>query len=126
MWWLENYREGRHLDKDILAVGNKEYGPDVCVYIPSMLNNFTIDNWASRGELPIGVHLRKPTGKYQSQCNNPITGKKHSLGYFNAPEAAHEAWLKYKLELAAQLKPEMDAIDSRIYHNVLTIIKAAV
>ena len=123
-WWLNNYREGFSLDKDLLVISNREYTPDACIYIPQSLNTFTVDNGALRGELPIGVCLRKQTGKYRSQCRNPITGKHHSLGYFTTPEAAHEAWLKYKLELAAQLKPEMDAIDKRIYPNVVTIIKA--
>ena len=65
------------------------------------------------------------TGMYQSNCSNPITGRQHRLGYFTAPEEAYEAWIKRKLELAAHLKPEMDAIDQRIYPNVVTIIKAA-
>ena len=124
-WWLDNYRESFSLDKDLLVVGNREYSPDACIYVPGWLNTFTVDCGASRGELPIGVSIHKQTGKYRAKCRNPITGKKHSLGYFNAPEAAHEAWLRYKLELADQLKPEMDAIDQRIYPNVISIIKAA-
>ena len=123
-WWLSNYRDDGHLDKDLLAVGNREYGPSACIYVPRWLNNFTTDSGASRGELPIGVYLCKQTGKYRSRCCNPITGKQRNLGRFTTPEAAHEAWLKCKLELAAQLKPEMDAIDQRIYPNVVTIIKA--
>lgn len=124
-WWLENYREGWRLDKDLLIVGNREYGPDACIYVPAWLNVFTIDGGAARGSLPIGVCIDKRSGKYQSHCRNPITGKKHGLGTFTTPEAAHLAWLSYKLSLAEQLKPEMDAIDVRIYPNVVTIIKAA-
>jgi hypothetical protein len=124
-WWLASYRDGFQLDKDLLVVGNREYRPDACIYIPSMLNNFTTDSGASRGEFPIGVSFCNQTGRYRSQCCNPITGEQHKLGYFTTPEAAHDAWLKYKLAIADQLKPEMDAIDTRIYHNVVTIIIAA-
>ena len=124
-WWLANYRDGYSLDKDLLVVGNREYGPSACIYIPSRLNAFTTASGAGRGELPIGVSFCKQTGKYQSHCNNPITGKYHLVGMFTTPEAAHEAWRRYKLELADQLKPDMDAIDQRIYPNVVTIIKAA-
>lgn len=124
-WWLANYREDWQLDKDLLMVGNREYGPDACIYIPCWLNSFTADCGASRGDLPIGVSIYKPTGKYQSHCNNQITGNRRRIGYFTTPEAAHEAWLKRKLELADQLKPDMDAIDTRIYNNVVTIIEAA-
>ena len=123
-WWLANYQEGWQCDKDLLVVGNKEYSPDACIYIPSWLNKFTIDRYAARGELPIGVCLDRCCGKYKSQCNNPITGKLHCLGYFATPEAAHEAWRRYKLELADQLKPDMDAIDPRIHPNVVTVIGA--
>ena len=123
-WWLNNHREDWQIDKDLLVVGNREYGPDACVYVPQWLNTFTVDNGASRGELPIGVYLCKQTGKYRSECRNPITGKRHKIGRFTTPKAANDAWLRYKLELAAQLKPEMDAIDQRIYPNVVTIIKA--
>ena len=123
-WWLNSHREGWHLDKDLLAAGNREYGPDTCVYVPRWLNNFTEDCGACRGELPIGVCLYKKTGRYQSYCSNPITGKRHHLGYFTTPEEAHETWLNYKLSLAEQLKPYMDAIDPRIYNNAATIVKA--
>ena len=125
VWWLANYREGLQLDKDLLVVGNREYRPDACIYIPSMLNSFTADCGASRGEFPIGVSFCNQTGRYRSRCCNPITGKQHRLGRFTTPEAAHSAWLKCKLSLADQLKQDMDAIDQRIYHNVVTIIKAA-
>jgi len=125
VWWLVSYLDGFSLDKDLLSVGNREYGPESCVYVPQWLNTFTIDSGASRGELPIGVCLDRRRGKYQSHCRNPITGNRRRLGYFTTPEAAHAAWLRYKLELADQLKQEMDAIDKRIYPNVVTIIKAA-
>ena len=124
-WWLNSHREDWHLDKDLLEVGNREYSPDTCVYVPQWLNNFTSDHGASRGELPIGVSIYKPTWKYRSDCSNPITGKKHHLGLFATPEAAYVAWRRYKLSLAEQLKPEMDSIDHRIHPNVISIIKAA-
>lgn len=123
-WWLANYREDWQLDKDLLVVGNREYGPDACIYIPGWLNKFTNDRGASRGEFPIGVSIHKKTGKYQSNCCNPITRNLRSLGYFTTPEAAHDTWLNYKLALADQLKPDMDTIDQRIHPNVVTIIKA--
>ena len=124
-WWLANYCEGWHLDKDLLAPWNKEYAPYSCIYVPQWLNKFATDSGALRGELPIGVYLCKQTGKYKSQCRNTITGKRHPIGSFTTPEAAHEAWLDCKLDLADQLKPEMDDIDPRIYPNVVIIIKAA-
>ena len=121
-WRLDNYREGFSLDKDLLVAGNREYGPDACIYVPRWLNSFLNGRSASRGEFPIGVYICKKTGKYLSECGNPITGQKHHLGSFTTPEEAHEAWLTFKLALADRLKKEMDYIDKRIYNNVLAII----
>ena len=123
-WWLNNYREDYQCDKDLISVGNREYSPDSCIYVPLWLNSFLNGHGACRGDLPIGVSIHKKTGRYQSHCRNPITGKQHNLGLFNTPEAAYVAWRRYKLSLAEQLKPEIDAIDQRIYQNVVTIIKA--
>ena len=125
-WWLANYRDGWQIDKDMLSVGNREYGPDLCMYVPQWLNSFTIDCGASRGEFPIGVYLHVKSGKYISMCSNPVTGKRNYLGLFSTPEQAYSAWLKCKLNIAIELKAEMDSIDKRIYPNVVTIIKAAV
>jgi hypothetical protein len=122
-WWIDNYQDCCHMDKDLLVIGNKEYSHDACVYVPRWLNSFLNDHRAARGDLPIGVHLHKRTGKFTSSCSNPITGTNVYLGLFDTKDAAHEAWLRCKLDIADQLKPEMDAIDTRIYRNVTTIIE---
>jgi len=99
--WMNNQPwEGNDLDKDILHPGNKQYGPDKCVFVPHALNNFITDNRASRGDYPIGVSFCKQNSKFRAQCNNPFTGKQEHLGYFYGPDEAHEAWRKRKHELA--------------------------
>ena len=99
--WMEqqDWRD-KCLDKDIIAPRNKLYSPETCAFVLPATNLFVIANDASRGDYPIGVYLRKPTGKYRAQCQNPFTGKYESLGYFSTPEEAHEAWRKRKHELA--------------------------
>lgn len=99
--WMNNQPwEGNDLDKDILHPGNKQYGPDKCVFVSTALNNFLLDRGASRGNYPIGVSFHKQRSKFIAQCRNPFTGKKEFLGYFNWPDEAHEAWRKRKHELA--------------------------
>ena len=124
-WCIAHHVEGWQPDKDLLRPGNKEYCPDACIFVPNWLNSLTVDCGAARGEWPLGVYFDKQRGKFRSRCSNPITGKQHRLGYFTTPEAAHAAWLIYKLELADELKQQMDAIDHRIYPNVISIITAA-
>ena len=99
--WMEQQDwSGKCLDKDIISPKSKLYSPETCAFVLNETNSFVTASDASRGEYPIGVCLRKPTGKYQALCGNPFTRKQEHLGYFSTPEEAHEAWRKRKHELA--------------------------
>lgn len=101
--WMDGQEcVGMVLDKDILIPGNKIYGPDRCVFIDESLNLFLTDRAARRGNWPIGVSWNKGAGRFEARCGNPFAGKADRLGYFNAPEEAHNAWRKRKHELAIQ------------------------
>lgn len=100
-WMMTQDWQDKHLDKDVLFEGNKIYSPETCVFVSGMVNNFTTDSGASRGEWLIGVTWYK--GKFKSSCRNPFTKKQEHLGYFTCEQEAHEAWLKRKLELAKEL-----------------------
>ena len=102
--WMEKQDfEGKQLDKDMLFEGNKIYNHDTCVFVTQMVNSFTTDRGAARGEWLIGVNWHKRIEKFQSSCNNPFTKKNEHLGYFTCELEAHESWLKRKLELAHEL-----------------------
>ena len=110
--WMQSQNwEGLELDKDILNKGNKVYGPDNCVFVSKQVNTFLSERAADRGEYPIGVGLHKPSGLYRARCGDTVGGRKH-LGYFKTPEAAHKAWLTYKLEQAKILA--LKQTDSRV------------
>ena len=105
--WMECQDfEGMQLDKDLLLEGNKVYRAETCVFVTSVVNNFTTDSAASRGEWSIGVNWHKGAGKFQSRCSNPMTKKQEYLGYFSCELEAHQAWLKRKLEMAHLLAAE--------------------
>lgn len=105
-WMVTQEWQGKQLDKDLLFSGNKVYSKETCVFVSKVVNTFTIDCGASRGEWLIGVYWNKKRGKFQSQCNNPFTKKREGLGYFTGEQEAHQAWLKRKLELATLLAAE--------------------
>ena len=76
-WFDQNYREGMHLDKDILIEGNKVYAAETCRFVPPHVNNLLNDNRNSRGDLPLGVKAKKPditkrkiNTTYQALCSN--------------------------------------------------------
>jgi len=114
--WMEQQDwQGKCLDKDIVVPGNKLYSPETCAFVLATTNLFVIARDASRGQYPIGVSLYKPTGKYQVHCSNPFTGKQESLGYFSAPEEAHEAWRSRKhvlAQLVAATESDMRVVEA--------------
>lgn len=102
--WMETQDwEDKQLDKDLLFEGNKDYGPETCVFVSGVVNSFTLDGGAAKGEWLIGVTWDKEKGKFKSQCSNPFTKKSENLGRFTCEQEAHQAWLKRKLELAKEL-----------------------
>lgn len=101
--WMEKQDwKGKELDKDLLVPGNKVYGPETCCFIPAAINRFITESGATRGRLPIGVREYPRRSKYAAQCHTPEGRTKH-LGHFDTPEAAHQAWLAFKLQRAREL-----------------------
>lgn len=114
--WMEKQNwKGRQLDKDLLNSENKSYSPDTCVFVSSTLNKFVTDHGNAKGDYMIGVSFHKPTKKFKSQCNNPLTNKKEYLGYFTSELSAHQAWKKRKLELVDLLQQQGYIEDERVY-----------
>lgn len=104
-WMEEQDWEGKHLDKDLLVVGNKVYSPVTCVFIKQDVNKFMTDRAECRGSYPIGVTFKKSIGKFISQISS--RGVRSHLGTFSTPEEAHQAWLKAKLKSAKELAEEI-------------------
>ena len=99
--WMEQQDwEGKSLDKDIIAPGNKLYSPETCAFVLKATNSFVTASDASRGEYPIGVSLVKRTGRYRADCKNPFTREGEYLGCFSTTEEAHEVWRRRKDEIA--------------------------
>lgn len=116
-----NYKDGFQLDKDLLVLGNKIYGPDTCIFIPHRVNTFLIKCKSVEGNL-VGVCHKKLTNKYIALCNRG-TGRQTHLGTFDTKEGAHEAWVLFKLKMALRIKEITDPLDLRIYQNMVKVIK---
>lgn len=101
--WMEGqYWEGLQLDKDILSRGGEKlYSPDTCAFIPRYLNAFLNTHDQRVNEYPLGVNAttmcnRRVTQKYTALISKG--GKRLHLGYFDAPDIAHQHWQKAKAE----------------------------
>lgn len=107
---------GYQLDKDILSGGNLIYSPEICVFIPSALNNLVISCNARRGTLPIGVY--KCDQKFKAAVR--IDGKYTHLGVHDTAEDAFNA---YKIAKEQNIKRlaniYRDSIDGRVYNTLM-------
>lgn len=103
------------LDKDILFKGNKVYGPDTCVLIPSQLNSFFIDCGAQRGKYPQGVSYFKGGGKFRSYIRDE--GKYVHLGLFRTVGEAEKVYLEAKGDMLVKWIEKLDSqsiVDDRV------------
>ena len=96
--WMEQqpywFDENMELDKDILIEGNREYGPDACVFIPRKVNNF----FKSNNNHASGVKYTKNSRKaWQAVCSNKYFGR------FLSKEEAHLAYLNAKIKAGEEL-----------------------
>ena len=107
-----------HLDKDILFKGNKLYSEDTCCFIPHDINVQLTVAKCKRGNLPLGVSLRKGGNKYRAQIKSE--GVVKDIGIFDTPEEAFYAYKKaketYLKDLATKWK---DKIDHRVYEALM-------
>lgn len=98
--WLEDesngYRDGYHLDKDIIVKGNKIYSPSTCCFIPPEINALFTKSQSVRGKFPIGVSKTK-YGLFVARIS---TNRSH-IGVFENP---NDAFLAYKCEKEKLIK----------------------
>lgn len=119
-WYAEHPDQGKgwHLDKDMAVVGNKEYGPDACVFIPRSLNNFWIGCNTRRGDCPIGVTYNKPYRKYNVQGVDEYGVKTLNI-YLDDPYDCFLVFKQHKESVARKLAALWDGkIDPRVVENL--------
>lgn len=114
-WYTENYIEGLHLDKDILVSGNKQYSADLCVFVSQALNGLLTDCARARGALPLGVSTNSRGFRARIHIDSVLT----SLGTYDTPLEAHQAWQLAKASVIEEAKTDnpraRTALDKRAY-----------
>lgn len=114
----KSFTSGWVLDKDILSKGCKHYSIETCCFVPSEINGCLTVRTLHRGELPLGVTLDIKTGLFKARCG--YDGKRLSLGLFDTPEEAFNAYVKTKkkelFRLATKYKSE---IEDRVYFALI-------
>ena len=117
-WFNDNYKDGYQLDKDILIKGNNKYSLDTCCFVPAEINGTLTIRKLHRGDLPLGVSVDCATKKFKARCG--YDGKRLSLGLFDTPEEAFNAYVKTKkkelFRLATKYKGE---IEDKVYFALI-------
>lgn len=96
------------LDKDLLMYGNKEYGPETCVFLPEKINKAIVlkgcmASWHNRDDC------------YEFNCNGKYLGRSESN-----PLALQDAWMKEKLGHIQNLANfYKDVLDPRAYDALI-------
>ena len=107
------------LDKDILVQGNKIYGEDACIFVPSNINSMLLKSVIPKNNLPIGVYWHTRRLKFIAQCSDR-KGLTEYLGCFDTPE---EAFICYKAHKESVVKEAAghykNKIDVRLYQVLI-------
>lgn len=83
-WATKQNWEGKYLDKDLLIKGNKQYGPDTCVFVSALVNSLAQLTRKRSIDLPRGVH--KAGKMFHAEYN------KEYLGRFDTIDSAQAAY----------------------------------
>lgn len=109
---------GYDLDKDILFPGNREYGPEVCLFLPSFLNKVIARCGTTEYT---GTRYRGKSFSAQIMSE----GKKRHLGTFSTKETAHAAWQEAKVKELSRvltLYRQDPLADSRVVKRMREVI----
>lgn len=99
--WMEKKDwEDKCLDKDLLILDNKIYGPDTCLFVEPRVNTFLLECTSAQGVWPVGVSFQKFSGRFVARCQDMFSNKRKYLGIYDSPQEAHLAWLNFKTEQA--------------------------
>ena len=116
-WMIKQDWEDRELDKDILIPGNKLYSKDTCIFISHKINSLLLASNRSRGDLPIGVTLKKSNGWYSARARH--NNKTVFLGDYKDVETASLSYRNFKsshIIKIAQQQSDLILKDSLMLH----------
>lgn len=120
IWYEKNKYgiESLDLDKDILFKGNTIYSSETCCLVPHFINTLFLSCKKNRGDLPLGVHRDKESGKYRAELN--CFGKVIKLGTFNDSVAAFEKYKEYKEKFIKDMaERSKDKIPYKVYRAMM-------
>jgi hypothetical protein len=114
--WAEtkDWEGKKHLDKDILIPGNKDYRPDACLVVDHHINAQKViepRKYLDDHPYPQGVRLsERKNGPDKYEAGITTDGKRIPLGTFLTVAAASSAYCKKKAEYLRDLAEKQEPI----------------
>lgn len=107
--------KGFQLDKDLRILGNTEYSPFTCSFVPQAINAALTRS--SRGKLPSGVSVAR--NKFHAQITRH--GRLEHLGNYDTIEEAREVYL---FEKCATLKMYAKEYKNSLHKEVYATLRS--
>lgn len=99
--WMESQDwKNLYLDKDILVFGNKEYGPNTCVFVTNYVNSLFTQT--KKRKLPKGINLHSQVKRYTVQCSIKPAVQKY-LGLYTSLEEANKVYIEAKTKVLDEI-----------------------
>jgi len=112
LWFVDNYVEGFHLDKDWKVLGSKVYSPETCCFIPAEINTCKGDLSKSKGYTIVN-------GRYAVMG---MSDKAHHLGTYKTEEEARQVFVNFKRDVIRQKAEKWKSqIPKEVYNNLINI-----
>jgi len=112
-------KQGFDLDKDLIVLGNKIYGPDYCSFVPHQINTLLTGHGLARGSWPQGVCYSKRYKSYRAKVNKG-EGKSFHIGSYSNPEDAFKPYAEEKEKFVKQRAEEYkNVIHPKVYENLM-------
>jgi len=116
--WMEAQDwKNKCLDKDILVLGNKEYGPNTCVFVSTYVNSI-FQKYMENRKMPKGIRFDKNCKKYHARFGT--LGINISLGYFSSILEANDAYIKAKAQILADEFKNIS--DTRVKNGLFNLL----
>lgn len=118
-WYEENYPYDIkdikfNLDKDLLQIGvnNKIYSPNTCVFLPSSINSFLVNNQTNNNTSGYtGASYKTSMNKWVAQIRDFETGKYKHLGTFGTKEEAYVKYIEEREINSLKVKKYLKSLD---------------
>lgn len=109
---------GFELDKDLIVLGNKIYGPKTCSMVPGAINCL-IATRSRRNSSPLGACFNEEKRKYTAYCMDGNGNNKY-LGAFTDAEDAFSVYKSYKERVIKMVAERFRAqIDPRVFETLM-------